>query len=78
MTAPDADILAERVLSKQAEGWWCEMTGSTERAAEANASRVPEAPEPAAGMSRKTLLRQAGLGIGTVLVVGSGAIGYRA
>lgn len=29
-------------------------------------------------MSRKTLLRRAGLGIGTVLVVGAGAIGYRA
>lgn len=43
-----------------------------------NALRVPEAPEPAAGMSRRMLLRRAGLGVGTVLVFGSGAIGYRA
>ena len=43
-----------------------------------NAPRLPEAPERAAGISRRALLRRAGLGIGAVLVVGSGAIGYRA
>jgi nitroreductase len=54
------------------------MTDSTKRAAAAKAPRVPEAPEPAAGMSRRTLLRRAGRAVGTVLVVGAGAIGYRA
>ncbi len=38
----------------------------------------PIAPPLDGRVSRRTLLRRAGLGIGTVLVAGSGALGYRA
>jgi len=55
------------------------MTTGNEVTAGVNApARSAEPPGSAAEMSRRTLLRRVGLGLGTVLVTGSGAIGYRA
>src|ERR1700681_3472825 len=64
-------------IARPGRGYW-EMDALNERALPRPDGKHEEPRRPVELVSRRTLLQRAGLGLGTVLVAGSGALGYRA